>query len=65
VSQRSQKINFLTHANVRFPPESGHRRAPSSLNNKNIVERDAELILGAKATQQNCCIAASFLLPKI
>jgi len=38
---------------------------PSSLNNKSIVERDAKLLLGAKAMQQNCCIAASFLLPKI
>jgi hypothetical protein len=51
--------------NVRFTPESGHRRVPSSLNNKSIVERDAELLLGPKAMQQNCCIAASFLLPKI
>jgi len=52
-------------SNVRFTPESRHRRVPSSLNNKSIVERDAELLLGAKAMQQNCCIAASFLLPKI
>jgi len=51
--------------NVCFTLESRHRRVPSSLNNKSIVERDAELLLGAKAMQQNCCIAASLLLPKI
>jgi hypothetical protein len=48
-------------SNVRFTAESRHRR----VNNKSIVERDAELLLGAKAMQQNCCIAASLLLPKI